>query len=242
MFARTSASVGEAQASVNELTTIIGHLLESNQELSRRMTRLEQQSIGRSPSTIVTIAGRDAFLSPSVPEANPTEDAESIVTIKGPVPDSQNAENSELRRTFGFTFDQDLNTPRPYTRAMKRQTGCSTASSEIHTMGWSCLSGVSLAEVSQTSVINLLLCPQDLWNGSHYIASRTDHTGFVLSKSYSDSSNSLLVQSAPTLRSRLGNRASVRVGKKGRDLGTIKEDMGVPVPAMKIYLIGMFST
>lgn len=35
-------------------------------------------------------------------------------------------------------------------------------------MGWSCLSGISVADVSQISVINLLVSPLEIWNGQHY--------------------------------------------------------------------------
>lgn len=65
------------------------------------------------------------------------EDNESVVICKGLVSDFQNRKNSEPIRTFGFSFDQDLNAPRPYTRAMKRNTVRPTNSSEIHTEGWS---------------------------------------------------------------------------------------------------------
>ena len=69
---------------------------------------------------------------------------------------------------FGFTFDKDLNSSRPYARAMRRTSAYSTASSTLHTMGWSCLSDLSLAEVSEVSVIGLPITPQELWNGDRY--------------------------------------------------------------------------
>ena len=69
---------------------------------------------------------------------------------------------------FGFTFDKDLNSSRPYARAMRRTSVYSTASSTLHTMGWSCLSDLSLAEVSEVSVIGLPITPQELWNGHRY--------------------------------------------------------------------------
>lgn len=61
--------------------------------------------------------------------------------------------------TFNFTFDQDLKNFAPYTRAMKRNSVWSTASSAVHETGWSCLSGLSLADVSEISVVGLPIPP-----------------------------------------------------------------------------------
>ena len=78
------------------------------------------------------------------------------------------------RPSFGFTFDQGLHISCPYTRAMKRISVWSTNSSTVHTTGWSCLSGLSLADVSEISVIGLPISPDELWNGHHYIFTDCD--------------------------------------------------------------------
>lgn len=246
MSACTSTSVGEAQASVSELATLVTQVLESNQEMSRRMAKIEQWTFGQLPSSFSTLNGRDAFPSPSVVRTNTTEDNESVVAIKGLVSDSQNGTNGVPIRTFSFSFDQDLKTSRPYTQAMKRHTVWSAASSEIHTMGWSCLSGLSLAEVSQISVINLPVFRQDLWNGQHYSASRFEdfRVGLVLSKSLSNSTSSLKIQQAPTqpaptFKRRLNIRNPIRASQRSGSLSTIKEDTCAPVTARKISLLGM---
>ena len=232
-----SASVGEAQASVIELATNVALILESNQDLSRRMARLEQQNFRVPPSTAPTITRRDATPAPSLAEPNTIDDTESIMTIRGPVTDAQTTRSSNQGQTFGYSFDQDLNASRPYTRATQKHRAWSTTSSEIHTMGWSCLSGVSLAEVSHISVINLPFCPQDLWNGQRYSEKGIDRDGFILSKY---KKNSLMSLEAPTFRRRLGTMIPVHVGQKGRLLNTIKEDAAGPVAARTILLIGMF--
>ena len=233
--------MGDAQASVSQLATLVTQVLESNLEISRRMENLEQQTLRRSPSTNYTSACRAASLSPSLAEMNTTDDNESIATIKGDASGLQNRRNDELNCSFGFSFDQDLEISRPYTRAVKRHAVCSTASSEIHTMGWSCLSGLSLAEVSHISVINLPVVPKELWNGERYFSSQFDPIGFVLSKPQSEPSFSRTTRSTPT-RSRpsktLGPVTSVQ---KGGGLSMIKEDSEVPVAARKISLLGMLS-
>ena len=175
------------------------------------MARLEQQTLRRLPSTAPTITGRDATLSLSLAESSKIDDdTESIMTIRGPVTDGQNARTGDQRQTFGYSFDQDLNTSRPYTRAMQNHRAWSTTSSEIHTTGWSCLSGLSLAEVSHISVINLPFCPQDLWNGHRYSETRINRDGFLLWKF----ENSLRSLAAPTLRRRLEAKTPIRADQR----------------------------
>jgi len=89
-------------------------------------------------------------------------------TMKKPESDHSGKSNDGILPTFGHTFDEDLNKSRPYTRAFKRQAVWSTTSSAVQTMDWSYLSGLSLADVSQISVIDLPISPKDLWNGQRY--------------------------------------------------------------------------
>lgn len=241
MFARTSASVGEAQASVTELATLVTQVLESNWELSRRMARLEQRSFGRPQGTISTATGRDADLNSSLADTSLGEDSESIVTIRGPATGYQNISNRNPRSSFGYSFDEDLNTSRPYTRAMRKHTAWSTTSSESHTVGWSCLSGLSLAEVSHISVINLSICPQDLWNGHRYSATTINLDGFVLSKHDNNHSSSLTAQPARTSGRSLETKVPVHASQKTRILNTLKEYKDVPVGARTIAVLGTFS-
>lgn len=205
------------------------------------MENLEQQTLGRSPSSILTSARGAASLSPSLAEMNTIEDNESVATIRGTASGLQNRRNDELNCSFGFSFDQDLEISRPYTRAVKRHPVCSTTSSEIHTMGWSCLSGLSLAEVSHISVINLPVVPKELWNGERYFSSQFDPIGFVLSKPQSEPSFSRTTHSTPTLSRLSKTLGPVTSVLKGGGLSMIKDDSEVPVPATKISLLGMFS-
>ena len=210
------------------------------------MARLEQQDSRRLSSTTSTIPGIGATLGTSLAGPSTLDDTESIMTIKGPVTDAQTSRSGDQRQRFEYSFDQDLNTSRPYTRALQRHGLLSTTSSEIHTMGWSCLSGLSLAEISNISVINLLFCPQDLWNGHHYSEVRTDHDGVILSYhrsllSYHRSHlKSEEIQAAPTLRRRQSTRVSLHSGHMSETLSPKNEDKAVPVAARTMLLSGMF--
>lgn len=176
-----STSIGQAQSSAGQLTTLIQQVLESNLEISQRMANLEMRTLGPSQSVDSTI---------TVPDINRDDDSintvrvandfkkkvtgESSDTVKETTQDAGKQSTDYQGPAFSFTFDQDLKNSRSYARAMNRNSLWSTASSAIHTVGWSYLSGLSLADVSEISVISLAISPQELWNGHHYILTAFD--------------------------------------------------------------------
>ena len=151
--------------------------------MSQRMANLEMRTLGDSQNSAPSLANVDV-----------TKDDDSIITMRaandadeGGTASSEDIKMTEetnhgtgkesahvQRPSFGFTFDQDLHNSRPYTRALKRNSVWSTNSSTVHTTGWSCLSGLSLTDVSEISVIGLPISPDELWNGYHYIFTDCD--------------------------------------------------------------------
>ena len=137
------------------------------------MANLEMRTLGPSQSIA------------SVPDINRDDDSintlraandfvkkipgESSETVKKIAQDAGKESTDYQKPAYSFTFDQDLENSRPYARAMKRNSMWSTGSSANPTVGWSCLSGLSLADISEISVIGLPISPQELWNGHHYI-------------------------------------------------------------------------
>lgn len=180
-FSYCSTSIGQAQSSASQLTTLIQQVLESNLEMSQRMANLEMRTLGYTQST-----------APKSTAVDTCRDDWSIVTMRmannakarlhGEQPEIDEKPDSDADKesngiqvpTFSFTFDHDLKNSRPYARAMKRNSVWSTASSAVHTMGWSYLSGLSLADVSEISIIGLPISPQELWNGDRYILTNVD--------------------------------------------------------------------
>ncbi|KAF6217703.1 hypothetical protein HO133_006530 [Letharia lupina] len=163
------------------LTTLIQQVLESNLEMSQRMANLEMRTFGLSRSAAPTLAAlntsRDDDSIKTMRAANDVQEkvlGEHFETIEETNQKADKESTNDQGPTFSFTFDQDLNSSRPYTRAMKRNSVWSTAPSTVHTMSWSCLSGLSLADVSEISVIGLPISPQELWNGHHYILANSD--------------------------------------------------------------------
>ena len=183
MYYYNSSSFGQAQSSASQLATLVQQVLESNLDISRRMVNLEMQTLGQARSSAPTLTAlsikRDDDSISTVRVAKddkkhrPTSfwSGDNIKEIGGNAGASSTATES---LDFGFTFDQDLHNSRPYVRAMKRNLVWSVASSTPHTIGWSCMSGVSLADVSALSVIRLPISPQELWNGQQYIVTEID--------------------------------------------------------------------
>ena len=178
----SSSTVEEAQASVEQLTTLVKKVLENNQDISQRMAKLEVRTLRC--SSMATPTTYTSSETPVTVEANdnPKNDGASCSTMKGIGLGSQAmiSDSSDSRQPpFSFSFDKDLNSSRAYTRAMRRSLIWSPRSSAIGTIGWSCLSGLSLADVSEISVINLPISPCELWNGERYSTSQLDIDGVL---------------------------------------------------------------
>ena len=175
----TSTSLGEAQSSAKQLTDLVQQVLESNLEISQRMASLEMRTLGNSQSLAPTLKANDIDAeNNSIHTIKDGYEGNEDMTSRSKLVETQRSIREAIDQAstdihgsqFSFTFDQDLRNSRPYARTMKRNSVISTASSTIHTMGWSCLSGVSLADVSEISVIALPISPQELWNSHHYLS------------------------------------------------------------------------
>ena len=215
----SSSTVEEARASVEQLTNLVRKVLENNQDMSQRMARLEVRTRGCSPSTVPTMFASGETPAAVETHADSNSDEASCLTIKkaGLGSEAMVSDSSDSRKpTFGFSFDDDLNNSRPYTRAMRRSLIWSPRSSAIGTIGWSCLSGLSLADVSEISVINLPVSPRELWNGARYSASYMGINGVL--EGIKEELARTASESPPTFRSR--QTSEPRVGAMSR-LGSI---------------------
>lgn len=179
----TYRSIEEAQSSVGQLTDVVRKLLESNQDIFERLGCMELKN----PDDVSTIS---RIVRNSVSDGL-IDDHESIDTIRqlnvGPF--SSKAAKTKFSNARS-ELECLLESSRPYVRASRRLgSRLSTTSSVIQTLGWSCLSGISLAEVSNISVIELALDKQHIWNSTRYDTRRqylgTIAEGMIL-KIYSD--------------------------------------------------------
>ena len=189
-----STSLGEAETALSELKALTTQVLESNQVLAERMANLELQNsvyaLSEASSSVQEVEhhhGESATtsrlelviddgetctdLSIRAPNnGGEDQDNESIMTVRrvGPIT------IESLPVVNGFAFEQDLLASRPYARAINRRLSLSATSSVVPTMGWSYLSGLSLAHVSTVSMLSLPLSPSEVWNGHRYVAARKD--------------------------------------------------------------------
>lgn len=158
-----SVDAKEAQHSINALTGVVHDVLASNQEIYRRLeqsnvsTQLKHQS---APSALESNNRTDAGLSTSEADRDTWCSDTTIITGRA-------AEHAS-------SFENDLRQSRVYTR-ISRSIGrrsdpdlLSLPSSTARSMGSSFLSGLSLADVSNISLISLPIPIQSLSNCQRY--------------------------------------------------------------------------
>ncbi|KAL9124505.1 MAG: hypothetical protein Q9217_006167 [Psora testacea] len=157
----TCTSVDEIQSSIGHLTTVMHEVLKRNEEIGRRLNKIETgvTSLSRPTASRVKTwpeARDDAFTvdPPCVDEKRYSEPS-------SPAPGPFQISNSHL--------DAELRSSRVYARAIHRHWLSSLPTISEHTNTWSCLSGLSLAQISDISIVSLPLSPSELWNPQPYI-------------------------------------------------------------------------
>ena len=154
-----SQSLQEAQASVQTLTALVQEVLNTNQEIARRLAMLETRSLPCSAPKLE----EDSFVA--------VGDTESSTCTHSVHHEASSIRGRTGKESYGaFAFDGELKTTRVYTRAIRRMASRSLSRSARHSFGWSMLSGATLAEISNISVMSLPIAPRDLWNSHHYSA------------------------------------------------------------------------
>ena len=147
---------------------MVQQVLESNHSISQQLANTELNSGTYASNTAPSTIRANLTTGSSIPTPSVNRDDESLITVRKVEPDLPKDVQQKMPPIFGYVFDQDLANSRPYMRALKRRSMWSLNSSAVQSMGWSYLSGLSLANVSQVSVINLPIRPRNLWNGQHY--------------------------------------------------------------------------
>ncbi|KAI4090698.1 MAG: hypothetical protein LQ344_004602 [Seirophora lacunosa] len=163
IFALDSVDVGEAQRSIDALTGVVREVVTSNQDLCRRLgdpsysTEVKHMS---APSALESIHSTPDDASALTPNRDTwRSDATTVV---------------ERNSNPGLSFEQDLRRSRVYTRAsahISRRPDLdvlSLQSSTARSIGSSFFSGLSLADVSNISLISLPVSSRSLSNGQRY--------------------------------------------------------------------------
>lgn len=156
----SSASMEEATTSIATLTDLVHRVLQRSQEMSSRLSSLEG-----------LLQAQTEASSHSSNERDEEDDVSTIIprrpmheTIMGTV-DVENVRSV-------FDFDHDLHGSRVYVRALRRES-LRSLRSDSRSFGWSCLSGLSMADVSNISVVSLPICGAELTNSEHYNLTET---------------------------------------------------------------------
>jgi len=151
----SSASMEEATTSIGTLTDLVHQLLQSSQEMSTRLGSLEGQL--RAPNVASTYS------------TDPSNDEDDVSTIipRRPVHTTLTQKVALMNARSVFDFDDDLYGSRVYVRTLRRKSFQSLRS-DTNSFGWSCLSGLSMADVSNLSVVSLPISCAVLKNSEHY--------------------------------------------------------------------------
>ncbi|MCJ1381068.1 hypothetical protein MMC17_004177 [Xylographa soralifera] len=150
--------MAEARASCRELHDLVQQTLAGNQDIASRLKTLEVRHKARSTWEVGTQTSMDETLDDksTIRPWNAADDR-AITTIPF-VPATP----------YTFTFEQDLQASRVYCRATRRNSALSHTSSIKDTVGWSVLSDLSLAQVSNISVFALPIAAAELYNYQDY--------------------------------------------------------------------------
>jgi hypothetical protein len=152
----------EAKQSQDTLQNLVEQLLESNQDLSKRLRNLEESCEAQS---ILTRCFRNSSSTGLVEEDGTNNSTFAL--------DGLSLETGFDGFDFQFTtiqlsFEDDLKTSRVYSRTQVYESDVSYTSSAVRTHAWSIFSGLSLAEVSIISAIALPIYSHEISNSQWY--------------------------------------------------------------------------
>lgn len=142
----------EAESAIARLTGLVEQVLESNQEMSARLRDMDERATVALPAPETTV-----------------KDNASTTSSRTATPPPQTAAQSEVHRNqFGFAFEEDLLASRVYRKPLYSRSGASLVSSAARTTSSSVLSGLSLTEVSNISILAVPIYAHEIKNSERY--------------------------------------------------------------------------
>ncbi|KAK3372908.1 hypothetical protein B0T24DRAFT_621696 [Lasiosphaeria ovina] len=162
-----SDSALRAQQFRIELTTNVNHLLESSRDLSQRLMSLEDAIDAKS-----IVKAKESFVPPEQSRSGLTRTEDKTFNLSddnGSSSSTQTPSSSfQLEMASGSEFESDLVASRVYRRAQRESMDFSFRSSVVQSNAWSALSGLSLSQVSITSVVGLPVYAGEITNSHRY--------------------------------------------------------------------------
>lgn len=149
----------ETRSSVSALTTIVNRILECSEDVSRRLATIETEksSLKQAGASIKSSFGE-----------NDEDDASTILPPRTFVPDEGVKQTSVSTSQFDFLLESALHESRVYARLTHRHSASSFPLDAGSLTGMSFLSGISLAQVSNISVISLPIFHYEVLNPQNY--------------------------------------------------------------------------
>ncbi|MCJ1250843.1 hypothetical protein MMC30_008071 [Trapelia coarctata] len=149
-----SISVDEAHTSSQQLEGLVHEVLTNNRDISTRLRRLEMQ--------LSAAAASNSFQASSF-----IKTLDDNMTTRSLIADRAKNQTINQTLTYGFTFDEELQASMVYARAAQRHSHLSLPSA-TRSIGWSFFSGISLAKISNISVLSLPIMVEEICNGHTY--------------------------------------------------------------------------
>ena len=142
----------DVKNSTDRLASSVNELYQEILSKLRTLEMRQLQTLPRAPS----------LLSLNAIDMSPPE---QLDPASRQIPDNDNIPKSH----FNFTFDADLRASPAYRRLSRRFSEFSLSTRHAHTTRWSILSDLSMANVSNVSVISLAITAGEVYNASQYV-------------------------------------------------------------------------
>ena len=154
----------EVEEAVTSLTSLAKQILSSNRLIEARLQSIEQRTIVPDTASNVEPSAQTQT------RASVTSSTLRSSVLQGRQSATLNQRSSEQvsHLSVDFAFEEELGRSWVYKRARKDGENCSIFSSAARTASWSMLSGLSLSDISDISVLRLPVYAEDLANSEHY--------------------------------------------------------------------------
>jgi hypothetical protein len=216
-----SQNNAQAEQNSGKLCVSVNEILNTQKDILKRLERLEigMDAVGSDP-----VAGGDDL------------DTTSLYSLRNTI--SRETVRNMISK-FSFSFDTTLKISGVYQRAHSRypvfQTDSKTSSIAAQSMGWSFMSGLSISDISQVSVLSLPIYPCDMPNNQSYTFGREIPRSVALIEN--QNTTQILLERPPSPKYRLyrarNHLPSLHSAAKDGDKDMVKSliDNGVDISA-----------
>ena len=147
--------MSEIQSSISNLSTTVQSILANSEDITRRIASMEMKIARLSRHATSTIE-------------RPIDTSDGASTIRPTIYSIENdhsspSDDGRAISQFCIQIQAEIEASRVYRRTAQRHS-ISSFPSDFHSAAWSALSGVSLAEISNLSVLSLPISYNELWN------------------------------------------------------------------------------